>query len=82
MAIPDYKVENFRTLMRAAEDGNLALMECRDAATGEARYVLCGVGRDGSEYVMTPFGHLTEGDPFEAYVPPANREFGVGSTLA
>ncbi|CAN5408504.1 hypothetical protein BH11PSE5_BH11PSE5_17100 [soil metagenome] len=82
MAIPDHYVENFRTLMRAAEDGNLALMECRDAATGEARYVLCGVGFEGSAYVMTPFGHLAEGNPFEAYVPPAHREVAVGSIPA
>jgi hypothetical protein len=77
MAIPDHHLKNFQTLMRAAEDGNLALMECRDAVTGEKRFVLCGVGRDGNDYVMTPFGHLAEGNPFEAYVPPQSRPFGA-----
>lgn len=71
MAIPDHLTSNFKTLLRAADDGNLALMECQDAATGEARYVLCAVGRDGDDYVMTPFGHLAEGNPYEAYLPPA-----------
>ena len=37
MAIPDHARANFDTLMRAAAAGDLALMECRDAATGEAR---------------------------------------------
>jgi hypothetical protein len=70
MAIPDYLRTNFQTLLRAAGDGNLALMECQDAQTGEPRFVICAVGRNGADYVMTPFGHLVEGNPYDAYVPP------------
>jgi hypothetical protein len=70
MAIPDYLRTNFQTLLRAAGDGNLALMECQDAQTGEPRFVICAVGRNGSDYVMTPFGHLVEGNPYDAYIPP------------
>ena len=71
MAIPDHARTNFNTLLRAAEDGNLALMECLDAVTGERRYVLCAVGRaDDGDYVMTPFGHLADGTPYDAYLPP------------
>ena len=54
MAIPDYLRTNFQTLLRAAGDGNLALMECQDAQSGEPRFVICAVGRNGSDYVMTP----------------------------
>ncbi len=61
MAIPDHARTNFDTLLRAASDGNLALMECLDAATCEPRYVLCAVGRTNGEYVFTPFGHLADG---------------------
>jgi len=71
MAIPDPYRRNFETLLRAAADGNLALMECRDAVTGAPRYVLCAVGRDEGGYVMTPFGHLHDGNPYDAYLPPA-----------
>lgn len=39
MAIPKVFRDNFTTLLRAATDGNLALLECTDAATGEPRYV-------------------------------------------
>ncbi|MBY3516486.1 hypothetical protein HFN76_30445 [Rhizobium laguerreae] len=70
MAIPDYARLNFDTLLRAASDGNLALMECLDAATREPRYVLCAIGRSDSEYAFTPFGHLADGNPYDAYLPP------------
>lgn len=70
MAIPDYARTNFNTLLRAAGDGKLALMECLDATSGERRYVVCALGRDGSDITMTPFGHLADGDPYDAYLPP------------
>ena len=70
MAIPDPVRTNFNTLLRAAGDGNLALMECLDAATREVRYVLCAVGRDRGDFVFTPFGHLAGGNPYDAYLPP------------
>jgi hypothetical protein len=70
MSIPDHASANFQTLLRAATGGDLALMECIEVATGETRYVICAVGRDGSDYVFTPFGHLADGNPFEAYRPP------------
>jgi hypothetical protein len=57
--------------MKAAKAGDLALMECTEVASGETRYVLCAVGRDDGDYVMTPFGHLAPGNPYEAYIPPA-----------
>ena len=45
MSIPDHTRANFQTLLRAAVDGHLTLMECTDAATGETRYVICAVAR-------------------------------------
>jgi hypothetical protein len=53
MSIPDHARANFATLLRAAADSNLALMECTDAVTGEPRYVICAVGRDGADFVFT-----------------------------
>ncbi len=70
MSIPDHARMNFQTLLRAAGDGNLALMECADATTGERRYVICAVGRDGTDYVFTPFCHLADGNPYDACLPP------------
>ena len=70
MSIPAHARTNFQTLLRAAEDGNLALMECADAETGATRYVICAVGRGSGDYVFTPFGHLADGNPYDAYLPP------------
>ena len=70
MSIHDHARANFKTLLRAAKRGDLALMECTEIATGEIRYVICAVGRDGDDYMFTPFGHLADGDPFELYRPP------------
>lgn len=70
MAIPDPYRRNFETLLRAADDKALALMECQDAETGVTRYVICAVGFDGSAYLITPFGHLCDGNPYEVYVAP------------
>jgi len=68
--IPDHARANFQTLLRAAESGDLALMECMEAVTGETRYVICAVGCDDGDFVFTPFGHLAEGNPFEFYRAP------------
>jgi hypothetical protein len=38
--------------------------------TGEPRYVLSAIGRDGAGYTITPFGHLAPGNALEAYEPP------------
>jgi len=70
MTIPDHARTNFHTLLRAAGDGNLALMECADALTGDTRYVICAVGCDGNDHIFTPFGHLADGNPYDAYLPP------------
>jgi hypothetical protein len=70
MSIPDHARANFETLLRAACDGNLALMECADAETGQPRYVLCAVGSDGADCLLTPFGHLADDNPYDAYLPP------------
>lgn len=70
MAIPEYVQANFATLLCAAADGNLALLECACAESGEPRYVICAVGSDGEEFLFTPFGHLAPDNPYETYRPP------------
>jgi hypothetical protein len=80
MSIPDHISTNFDTLLRAASDGNLALIECTDAVTGEPRYVICAVGREGTDYLFTPFGHLADGNPYDAYLPPAETPSGQSPT--
>ncbi|MCZ4288430.1 DUF6117 family protein [Hoeflea alexandrii] len=50
--------------------GRFSCPECVDVATDTARDVIGAVGRDGEAFVFTPFCHLAEGNPYEAYVPP------------
>lgn len=69
MSIPDHARTNFNTLLRAAGEGDLALIECLDAETGEPRYVICAVGRSDGDVVFTPFGHLADANPYDAYLP-------------
>ncbi len=72
MAIPRTFRRRFETLRRAAREGNLALLEGTCARTGERRYVICAVGHNEKGFVSTPFGHLHDGNPFEAYIPTAS----------
>ncbi len=70
MSIPDSVKANVQTLLRAAAAGDLALVAGTDARTGEPRFILCAVGRDAGTCVLTPFGHLAAGNPFDDYDPP------------
>jgi hypothetical protein len=63
---------NFQTLLRAAAEGALTLVESMDALTGEYRALLCATTFDGKEYTMVPFGHLCTGNPYEQYRDPTS----------
>ena len=75
MSIPKGVRTNFDTLLKAACNGDLALMACTDAKTGEPRYVICAANAEsdgGTAFV--PFGHKhAEGNPYDAYIPPATE---------
>lgn len=71
MSIPEGVRTNFETLVAAAKAGDLACLECKDAQTGDPRYVICAVGSDGEQFLFTPFGHMeSEMNPYERYTPP------------
>lgn len=71
MALTKVQRKNFNTLLKAAENGHLALMECKDAKTGESLAVLCAANRNEDGSVdFVPFGHMAPGNPYEAYLPP------------
>lgn len=70
--IPAHVSANFRTMLQAAEDKRLALLSCRDHATGEPRYVIVAVSDsdESGAATLVPFGHLCADNPFKEYVPP------------
>ena len=62
--------KNLETIIRAAKDGSLALMECELKSTGEKLAVICTAQFDGKEYQMIPFAAMFNGNPFEMLNPP------------
>lgn len=64
---------NFQTLLRAAGNGDLALIECQDAATKKPVITICAIGRDAAGNVgMTPLAKLFDGNPYEELIPPGD----------
>jgi len=62
---------NFKTMLRAAKNGDLLLISCLDAATKEPRAVIAATywNTDG-KIAIVPFGHLCPGNPYEEYIFP------------
>lgn len=71
MAITEGYKANFNALQRAMQDGNVALMECVDAKTGQPVITICAVGRENGEYVFLPLAKMFDGDAFSELLPPA-----------
>lgn len=68
-------IANFETLKRACLNGDLGLVGCADAVTGEYRAVICAMVTDeDGNTTMTPFGHLCPDNPYDAYVAPDTEE--------
>ena len=61
---------NLQTIIKAAQNGDLALMECKRVSDGKIVAVLCAVGRKGKEYVFAPFAEMFEENPYEQWLPP------------
>ena len=71
MALPIGHRQNFETLQHAFAAGDVALMECQLAGTGEEVAVVCAASRqeDGS-VEFAPFAMLFNGNPYEMLNPP------------
>lgn len=64
-------IQNFETLRRAVQDGNVALVECRDSQTALVVPVLCALSRDvNGEVALVPLAQLFTGNPNEHLQPP------------
>ncbi len=61
---------NLETIIRAATEGALGLVECELRATGEKVAVLTAFGKDGEEVTLSPFAVLFNGNPYEMLNPP------------
>jgi hypothetical protein len=70
MAIQKGDKKNFETILNAAKNGDLALLECQDAGSGEARSVICAVNRNGEGFEFVPLARLFAGNPYDEVTPP------------
>jgi hypothetical protein len=70
MAIPEGYRQNFEMMLEAAKNADLALVECTDKHTGKPVITICAIGRDGDEFVITPFAKMFDGNQYEELNPP------------
>lgn len=61
---------NFATLKEAFRNGDVALVETKRISDGESVVLICAMGRDGEEIIMSPFAEMCAGNPFEMYEAP------------
>lgn len=70
MAIGKGDKQNFETLLKAAKQNDLALLECQDITTGENRSVLCAVNRSQDGFEFIPLAKLFVANPYDELRPP------------
>ncbi len=71
MALATGHKANFETLQAAFDNGDVALMECQLAATGEPVAVVCAANRhDDGSVEFAPFAMLFNDNPYEILNPP------------
>jgi hypothetical protein len=72
MAIPVGYKDNFQTILKAAKNDDLCLLECTDAATGKPVMVICAVMRNSDDSLqLAPFAKMFDGNPYEEVIPPS-----------
>ena len=71
MAIAKGYKTNFQTILKAAGNDELALLECREATTGRPVMTVCAVWRAGEERHFVPLAKLFDGNPYDELIPPA-----------
>lgn len=71
--IPAAHRRNLDTVIEAAQNGDLAVVECTRRSDGATVNLLCAIGFDGEMYGITPFAEMVDGNPFEMYDPPTDE---------
>lgn len=71
MAIAEGYKHNFNELIRAVSNGDAALLETTEKATGKPAIVLVAVVFDGKEYELTPMARMFDSNPYEELDPPS-----------
>ena len=70
MALTKSQKANFKTILRAFANGQVALMECTMKATGEQVAVICAVSRVREEFAVVPLAQLFNDSPYDVLESP------------
>ena len=62
--------QNFETLSEAFANGDVCLLECQIAATGEVVAAICAAQTVHGEVEFVPFAIMINGNPYEVLNPP------------
>ncbi len=72
--INDHEKTNFNTLLRAADNGDLALVETTRKKGGARVLLLCAMNRDEDGiWRPVPLAELVRGNPFKIYKAPMDK---------
>lgn len=80
MAIPEEYRSSFDALLEAAEEGAVALVECKVRSTGGTAYVIAMVFRDENDnYDLVPMARMVDKDSpeFDDLIPPQGDDVGI-----
>lgn len=61
---------NLDTIIRAATNGDLAVIRACRRADGQDVTLLAAIHWDGEEYAVTPLAELFDGNPYDLYEDP------------
>lgn len=74
MALRESDKANFETLLRAARNGDLVLVETKRQSNGEYVALIVAIEQEGETFGMTPLAEMIDGNPFELYKDPTRLE--------
>ncbi len=70
MALTRKASMTFGTILEAASEHRLCLVECEDRKTGKKVSVICETWQDNGNIMMNPLGKLFSGSPYNEVTPP------------
>ena len=70
MALTKSHKANFKTILRAFANSQVALMECTNKGTGEKVAVICAVSHVREEFAFVPLAQLFNGNPCDVLESP------------
>jgi len=77
MALREGDKHNFQTLLRAAGNRDIILIESRRKSDGRYVALLAATYQEpgpGGQFVIVPLGEMVDGDPYELYEDPMQYE--------